>query len=491
MYVWSKRLEFWLIAIAVIAIGSSCAFAWWSTNAERSLRLGSIPTGSAYAEYDTAAKIPRPRSLQEESRDIRHDNLRWQDQTRERYVFLAAGTIIFLGMVALTGVFLRRLRSSEERFRKLLDAAGSAIIIVHDQTIVEINAYFADMFLPPKAMNITGIDTAKFCELFLPAGGIINRAIHKRLAEVDSAEKFNIDTRLRRANGNYFDAELCIAPLDHHGERLLLLVVRDISERKASEAAIYALNAGLEIRVADRTAQLTALNEELESFSASISHDLRAPLHRISGFSSILLTCDEIRGEQSHRQLGIINREATRMAEMIDDLLALAKLDRVPLRKSLVSLAQLVDAARENVIGISEDCAGRDIRWTVDTLPEVAADRRLLLQVFINLLGNAVKYTRGTAIANIHIGLAANNAENAENDEVVIFVRDNGAGFDMQRVKKLFGVFERLHSAQEFEGTGLGLANVRRVIRRHGGRVWAEAKPGEGATFFIGLPAVR
>jgi len=488
MYAWSKRLEFWLIAIAVLALVSSCAFAWWSTDAERWLQPKPIPAASGYSEYDNAATMPRPYRLMEESRDIQHDYSRWQSQNRERYVFLAAGTIIFLGMVGLTGVFLRRLRLSEKRFRKLLDAVGSAIIIVHEQTIVEINGYFADMFVPPKTMTVAGINTARFCELFLPAGGITTREIRHRLAQIDSEEKFSIDTRLKRANGNYFDAELCIAPLDHHGERLLLLVVRDISERKASEAAIYALNAGLEIRVAERTAQLTALNEELESFSASISHDLRAPLHRISGFSSILLNGDEMRGEESHRRLGIINREAMRMAEMIDDLLALAKLDRVPLRKSLVNLAELIEAARENVLAISADAAGRDIRWTVDTLPEVAADRRLLLQVFINLLSNAVKYTRGAAIANIHIGLAT---KNAQNDEAVIFVRDNGAGFDMQCAKKLFGVFERLHTAQEFEGTGVGLANVRRIISRHGGRVWAEAKPNEGATFFIGLPGAR
>ncbi len=477
MYVWSKRLEFWLIAIAVLAIGASSALAWWSIQAERQSRLENWRAESVYG----IASGTQPES-------VSRDDARWQLQSRERHVFLIAGTMLFLGMVALSGMFVRRLQYSEDRFRKLLDATGNAIIVVRDETIVETNSHVAGMFQPPQLMSMVGMDMAKFCELFLPDGGLTAREVRQRLVQVHGGETFNIDARLRRCDGSYFDAELNIAPLDHDGERLLLSVVRDISERKSSEALIHALNAGVEIRVVERTAQLTALNEELESFSASISHDLRAPLQRISGFASLLLTSSEILGEQPQRQLGIIGREASRMAEMIDDLLALAKLDSVPLRKSQVNLAELVEDAHENVIGISEDTAGRDIRWTIDALPAVAADRRLLQQVFINLLGNAVKYTRGTATASIEVGVAT---ENTEKDEVVIFVRDNGAGFDMARASNLFGVFERLHTQQEFEGTGVGLANVRRVIRRHGGRVWADAKPNQGATFFIGLPVGR
>jgi len=477
MYVWSKRLEFWLIAIAVLAIASSGALGWWSADTERQFRQYSLRAESAYDALT---------AIQPES--VSRDDTRWGDQTRERRAFLVAGTMLFLGMVALSGVFVRRLQYSEDRFRKLLDATGNAIIVLRDETIVETNSHFADMFQPPQSTTMAGTGMVRFCELFLPDGGLTAREVRQHLALVHGGEKFNIETRLRRGNGSYFDAELSIAPLDHHGERLLLVVVQDISERKSSEAVIHALNAGLEVRVAERTAQLMALNEELESFSASISHDLRAPLHRISGFASLLLTDSENLAEQPRRQLGIITREASRMAVMIDDLLALAKLDRVPLRKSQVNLTELVKDARENVIGISEDAAGRDIRWTIDALPAVAADARLLQQVFINLLGNAVKYTRGMATASIQVGVAS---ENADKDEVVIFVRDNGAGFDMQRAQNLFGVFERLHTQQEFEGTGVGLANVRRIIRRHGGRVWADAKPNEGATFFIGLPAAR
>jgi signal transduction histidine kinase len=230
-----------------------------------------------------------------------------------------------------------------------------------------------------------------------------------------------------------------------------------------------------------RTTQLEASNAELEAFSYSVSHDLRAPLRHIEGFTD-LLRREGIAPEQRASHLERISAAAVRMGRLIDDLLTFSRMGRAELRRVPLRLDKLVDDVRSD---LAPEMQGRDVQWRVEPLPEVLADPDLLRLALANLLSNAVKYTRGRQPAVIEVGCEA-----GASNEAVIFVRDNGVGFDMQYVDKLFGVFQRLHHADEFEGVGIGLANVRRIINRHGGRTWAVSRPGEGATFYFALPAV-
>ncbi len=226
--------------------------------------------------------------------------------------------------------------------------------------------------------------------------------------------------------------------------------------------------------------QLRDANQELESFSYSVSHDLRAPLRHIDGFVKLLgKQAGEKLDERGHRYLTIIADSARQMGVLIDDLLVFSRMNRTELRRSKVALDPLV---REAVDMAQLETNGRHIHWKVGRLPEVEVDEAMLRQVWMNLIGNAVKYSRPRDPAEIEIGC------HADNGEFVLFVRDNGVGFDMQYVDKLFGVFQRLHRSDEFEGTGIGLANVRRIVSRHGGRTWAEGRVDGGATFFFSLP---
>jgi signal transduction histidine kinase/CheY-like chemotaxis protein len=235
----------------------------------------------------------------------------------------------------------------------------------------------------------------------------------------------------------------------------------------------------LERLVAQRTAELQAANHELESFSYSVSHDLRGPLRAIDGFSSIVLR-DHAAAlpAEGQRYLGLVREGAQQMARLIDDLLTFAKSARQPIARRTVALKELVNQCVEEFQG---EIAERKAEVAVGNLPDCRADAALLKQVLVNLLGNALKYTRKQPRAKIEVGCRSENGEQA------IYVKDNGAGFDMKHAGKLFGVFQRLHHKEDFEGTGVGLAIVQRVVHRHGGRVWAEAEPGKGATFYFTL----
>jgi PAS domain S-box-containing protein len=250
----------------------------------------------------------------------------------------------------------------------------------------------------------------------------------------------------------------------------------DITERKRREQEIRVLNEEL----GRRTAELEASNKELEAFAYSISHDLRAPLRHMAGFTELLQkNTASLLNEKSQRYLKMILESAQRMGRLIDDLLAFSRLGRSETHKTVLSLKQLVEEALAEV---RQDVDGRNIVWTVGELPLCYGDRSMLRLVLVNLISNALKFTRTCSQAEIEIGCM-----NHGQDQLVIFVRDNGVGFDMKYVDKMFGVFQRLHSSEAFEGTGIGLATVQRIVHRHGGRVWAEGAVDKGATFYFSL----
>jgi signal transduction histidine kinase len=259
-----------------------------------------------------------------------------------------------------------------------------------------------------------------------------------------------------------------------------VIAFRDITRGKANELEIRELNQDLEARIAERTSQLETANHELGAFSYSVSHDLRAPLRHIGGFARILLR-DFGQGmePEARDHLQLIEAAVLRMGLLVDGLLSLATLGRQSLQLRRTELNAIVD---EVVSLLQPECEGRVVEWQIAPLPALECDPILIGQVFQNLLGNALKYSRGRPGAFIEVGSFQEPGEPA-----VIFVRDNGAGFNMKYAEKLFGVFQRMHTESEFEGTGVGLATVHRIIQKHGGTVWAEAEPDRGATFYFTL----
>ena len=251
----------------------------------------------------------------------------------------------------------------------------------------------------------------------------------------------------------------------------------DITERRRREEEIRGLNHEL----ARRSTELEATNKELEAFAYSVSHDLRAPLRHMGGYAELLQKkASTLLDDKSRRYVTMILESANRMGKLIDDLLAFSRIGRAETQKTLVNLPQLVE---EVLTEVRQEGQGRNIDWKIGALPACYGDRSMLRLVFVNLLSNAIKFTRTRQRAEIEVGCGG-----AERDEIEFFVRDNGAGFDMKYVNKLFGVFQRLHQTEAFEGTGIGLATVQRIIHRHGGKVRAEGAVDQGAAFYFSVP---
>jgi light-regulated signal transduction histidine kinase (bacteriophytochrome) len=307
--------------------------------------------------------------------------------------------------------------------------------------------------------------------------------IERRNHAFQTGDSYEVAYRLKRARDGVYRWHIGrAAPLRRDDGTIVMWVgtSTDIDDARRAADALKTLNAELEQHVRTRTADLEAANQELESFSYSVSHDLRAPLRHVQGYVEMLTkaTAGQL-ADKSLRYLKTITNATVEMGDLIDDLLAFSRIGRVQLSQGRVSLDAVV---RDSISRLEMETRDRNIVWKIDALPDAVGDPSLLKQVYANLLGNAVKYSRGRNPAQIEVGCAGEEA-----GRLILFVRDNGAGFEMQYAHKLFGVFQRLHRADEFEGTGIGLATVRRIISRHGGRAWAESRVNEGATIFVTL----
>jgi PAS domain S-box-containing protein len=368
------------------------------------------------------------------------------------------------------------LRESENKFRSVVESATDAVVSADNQGSI--------IFFNKSAEQIFGYSTleaiGKPLTLLMPER--YHSAHHQGLIRYVSTGKASIlgktvEMTGRRKDGSEFPVDVSLAAWNNNGEPYFTAFIRDVTQRKRSLETITQLNHDLQIH----TERLQAINEDLEAFSYSVSHDLRAPLRAIDGFSKILIE-DFSSGlpDEVQRLLAVVRRNTEQMGRLIDDLLAFSRLSRTSFDSTTIDMAALTQDALED---LTKSAPERTLSVTVHPLAPAQGNIALIQQVMINLISNALKFSRERAQPKVEIGYYANGKENT------YFVKDNGVGFDMTYADKLFGVFQRLHSAQEFDGYGVGLAIVKRIISRHNGRVWAEGKPDEGATFYFTLPS--
>ena len=372
-----------------------------------------------------------------------------------------------------------KIKESEAKYKTIFENAGGAIFTadVESGRLLECNS-LAEKLVGRTRDQIIGMhqsalhpvdEAGKYKEKF---------AIHLKKGYVADFE-----AEVLHKDGRRIPVLISAHTIEIGGKKVIVGLFIDITERKQAEDEIRKLNEELEQRVLQRTAQLEAANKELESFSYSVSHDLRAPLRAISGFSGMLLEdYMEKLDDEGKRLLNVIQSNAQKMGELIEGLLAFSRMERKEIELLEIDMGKMADAVFNEIKSLTPE---RTLQFNVESLPSAYGDPLLLNQVFFNLISNAIKFTRGKDKAIIEVGGWGEEREN------VYYVKDSGVGFDMQYVDKLFGAFQRLHSGEAFEGTGIGLAIVQRIIHRHGGRVWAEGKVNEGATFYFTLPSEK
>jgi PAS domain S-box-containing protein len=394
------------------------------------------------------------------------------------------------------------LRHSERRFRALIEHSADSVSLIDaannilylSPAVAAVEGYTAEELGGHNGLENTHPDDLPF--------------VHATMAQLmaNPAKPIPVLWRRRHKQGHWLWLEgVATNLLDDPAVRAIVTNYRDVTPRKQAEEQIRRLNSDLEERVARRTAQLEAVNHELEAFSYSVSHDLRAPLRHIDGFSSLLAKhVGEALDEKGRRYLATISNAARQMGRLIDDLLSFSRMGRADMKLQEIDHDALVAGVIREGRFANE---ALPIEWKIAPLPRVRADAAMLRQVWFNLIDNAVKYSGKRPQPRIEIGWSAVEGgvglppqvtpssqipsagpQSAAPTQLEFFVRDNGVGFDMTYVEKLFGVFQRLHGPAEFEGTGIGLANVRRIITRHGGQTRAEGRVGEGATFYFSLP---
>jgi PAS domain S-box-containing protein len=367
------------------------------------------------------------------------------------------------------------LRTNEERFRLMVSNVATYAILTLDPDglVVTWNAG-AQRIKGYREEEIVGQHFSRFYLAEDVAAGKPEMELQIAAAEGRIEDE---GWRIRKDGSRFWANVVITAMRDTKGELIgFSKVTRDLTERKRAEEEVRNLNRSLEQRVTE----LTIANRELDAFTYSLAHDLRAPLRHMHGFAELLWrSSHQNLNDEEKSFLTTILNSSREMGRLIDELLNFARLGRTDLKQARVDLREVVEDVRRQ---LESETKGRAVRWQVGDLPVVCGDPTMLRQVFVNLLSNAVKYTGKTPAAHIEIG-SDNGA-----GKITVFVRDNGAGFDMQYAGKLFEVFQRLHGHDDFEGVGVGLANVRRIIERHGGRVWAEGAPGRGATFYFSLP---
>jgi PAS domain S-box-containing protein len=372
----------------------------------------------------------------------------------------------------------RSLRESELRYRTLVEHAPEAIVVLDlDVGRFDDANRNAERFFGMSREELLRVGPGEVSPPYQADGRPSSEAMAAELERAFRYEAPRFEWIHRNAKGNEIACEVSLVRLPSSGRNLVRGSIVDISKRKHAEEEIQKLNVELDLRVKERTAQLEAANHDLESFTYSVSHDLRAPLRHMDGFSKILI---EEYGPQipsgAKRHLERVRAATLHMGQLVDDLLNLARVGRGSLRIVTTDLNELV---AETILSLEAETRGRAVDWRVSRLSLAQCDPGLMRQVFSNLLANALKFTSQRENAVIQIG------EDLIEGAPLIFVRDNGVGFDMKYADKLFQVFQRLHGEEEFEGTGVGLAIVYRILQKHGGAIRAESSPQNGATFFF------